>query len=248
MAATMQATGLRAVTSLRVQALGEAFACEPDHCVGGGQDRLCRAVVLLQRDDCRRRLKARREVQDVTHVRGAEAVDRLRVVADDGEPGSIRLQAQKDAGLQRVGVLVLVDEYVIEKGADVYRQFGDGHQLAPVEQQIIVVEHALLLLGLHVGSEQALQVVPPLRAPGELLGQHPVERLGGVDGTRVDREARRFQRKPLRLVGEAELVAHEVHKIGGVLAVVDGEAGIEADRVRVHTQQAGADCVEGSRP
>ena len=40
---------------------------------------------------------------------------------------------------------------------------------------------------------------------------------------------------------EAELVAHEIHQVGGILAVVDGEGGIEADLVGVVAQQPRAE-------
>src|SRR5581483_7928198 len=45
-----------------------------------------------------------------------------------------------------------------------------------------------------------------------------------------------------------QLVPHQVHEVGRVLAVVDGEARIEADRVRMHPEQPGADGVEGAGP
>ena len=57
-----------------------------------------------------------------------------------------------------------------------------------------------------------------------------------------------FSGKALRLLREPELVAHEVHEVGGVLAVVDGEGGLEPDRGGVHPQQPRADGVEGAGP
>ena len=69
----------------REQLLAVALARQPDHGVGGGQDRLGRAVVLLERHDPGRRREAVREVQDVAHRGGPEGVDRLRVVADHGD-------------------------------------------------------------------------------------------------------------------------------------------------------------------
>ena len=54
--------------------------------------------------------------------RGAERVDRLRVVADHGEPLPVGLQRVQDLGLQHVGVLVLVDQHVIEVRADLARE------------------------------------------------------------------------------------------------------------------------------
>ena len=47
---------------------------------------------------------------------------------------------------------------------------------------------------------------------------------------------------------QRELVADEVDEVGGVAAVQDGEAGIEADRVGIVAQEARADAVEGAGP
>ncbi len=75
-----------AARPLAAEILGETFACQTDHGVRCGEDRLCRTVVLLQRDDVRGWAEAFREVQDVANVRGAEAVNRLRIVATTVTP------------------------------------------------------------------------------------------------------------------------------------------------------------------
>ena len=71
-----------ALAELAPQALGDAAAVVGDHRVGGRQDRLRRAVVLLELDHARVG-EVVLEVEDVAHVGAAEAVDRLRIVADD---------------------------------------------------------------------------------------------------------------------------------------------------------------------
>ena len=53
--------------------------------------------------------------------------------------GRSRLQ---DVGLQGVGVLVLVDEHVVEAVADPGAAGGVDEQAAPEQQQVVVVEHA----------------------------------------------------------------------------------------------------------
>jgi hypothetical protein len=83
------------------QILGEALGGERDHLVGGGQDRLRRAVVALERHDLRRRIEVRREIEDVAHRGAAKGVDRLRVVADHGEAAAIGFHRQQDRRLQR---------------------------------------------------------------------------------------------------------------------------------------------------
>ena len=49
--ATVTSAGLASATPMRAQVLGEPLARQTDDGVGGGQDRLRRAVVLLQRHD-----------------------------------------------------------------------------------------------------------------------------------------------------------------------------------------------------
>ncbi len=46
-------------------------------------------------------------------VRAAEAVDRLRVVADHGQADAVRAQHSHDVDLDLVDVLVLVDQHVV---------------------------------------------------------------------------------------------------------------------------------------
>jgi hypothetical protein len=66
----------------------------------------------------RRGVKWEREIEDVAHLCGAEGIDRLRIVADHGQPGAVGLERQQDRRLQAVGVLVLVDEDVVEAATD----------------------------------------------------------------------------------------------------------------------------------
>src|SRR4029077_17422458 len=68
------------------QALGDAVAVVGYHRIGGGEDRLRGAVVLLQLDHVRVG-EVLLEVEDVAHVRAPETVDRLAVVANNGRVG-----------------------------------------------------------------------------------------------------------------------------------------------------------------
>ena len=54
-----------------------------------------RAVVALQRHHARGRRERLREVEDVAHRRRAERVDRLRVVADDGDAAPVGFSARR---------------------------------------------------------------------------------------------------------------------------------------------------------
>ena len=230
------------------EVLGEALRCEIDDAVGSRQDRLGRAIVAVERDDLGRRAELAGEIEDVAHGRGAEGIDRLGVVADDGQAAAARLQRQQDRGLKAIGVLIFVDQDMIEAAADIVgkQRIADG--LRPVEQQVVVIENVLRLLGLDIGGEQLAQLRAPAGAPREEAAEHLVERQFGIDGAGVDRKAGALGREPAFRLGEAELVPDEVHQVGAVLAVMDGEGGIEPDLLGIVAQQPRADAVKGAGP
>ncbi|MHC2462540.1 hypothetical protein ACVIHD_001552 [Bradyrhizobium embrapense] len=230
------------------QVLGEAFLGERDHAIGGRQDRLRRAVVAVERDDLGGRAELAREVEDVSHGGGAERVDRLCVVADDGEPASGRLEREQDGGLQAVGVLIFVDHHMVEAAADLFCERRIRHHLRPVEQEVVIIEHVLALLRFDIGREQLLQLAGPAGAPREELAQHGLDRHLRVDAARIDRKAGAFGRKPAFGAGEAEIVADQVDQVGGVLTVMDREGRVERDTFGEFTEQPRADAVEGAGP
>jgi hypothetical protein len=103
------------------------------------------------------------EVEDVARGGGAKAVDRLGVVADHREPASIGFEPQQDLRLERVGILILVDQDEIEAGGDVRGERRERHHVRPIEQQIVVIEHVLDLLGLHIASKELTQLLLNVR-------------------------------------------------------------------------------------
>ena len=102
-----------ALAELAPQTLGAAAAVVGDDGVGGVEDRLRRAVVLLELDDAGVR-EVLLELEDVADLGTAEAVDRLVGVADDREVAVLAGKQRQPAVLDVVGVLVLVDEDVPE--------------------------------------------------------------------------------------------------------------------------------------
>ena len=138
------------------EVLGKTLLGKTDNAVGGGENCLRRAIVTVECDDVRRRRELVGKVQDVAHGRGAERVDRLGVVADDRQASASGLERQQDRGLQAVRVLILIDQDVIETAADVVGQGGVADHLRPVEQEVVIIEHVLFLLGFDIGREQFL--------------------------------------------------------------------------------------------
>jgi len=232
----------------REELLRESLGRESDDGVRRVEDRLGRAIVLFQGDDVRRRRKLARKVEDVAHGRGSEGVDGLRVVAHHREPAAVGLQGEQDAGLERVRILVLVDQHVVEVAAHGVGGRGFLHQVKPVQQQVIVIEEVAALLGLDVAAEQPLQLSRPPRTPREC----PLERLlhgaAGVHGMGVDREAGGLLGKPCGLPGEPQFRAHQVQEVGRVRAVEHGERRIELEPVGVVAQQAIGDGVKRPGP
>jgi hypothetical protein len=234
--------------SLRPQILGEALIREFDHRIGRRQDRLRRAIILLERDDVCARREMAGKIENVAHGGGAKRIDRLRIVADDGQASAVRTQRQEHGGLELVGVLIFVDQHMIEARRDILGDRGLLHHVRPIEQKIVVIEHLLLLLGLDIAAEQRLQLPLPHLAPGKIQVQNLLQRLLAVDGARIDGEAGVFGGKALVGLRETEIVAHEIHQIGGIAAIVDGESRRKANRFRIFAQEPRTDGVEGAGP
>ena len=188
------------------------------------------------------------KIEDVAHGGGAERIDRLRVVADHGEAVAAGLQRQQDRRLQAVRILIFVDQDMVETAADVVGQRRIAHGLRPVQQQVVIIEHVLALLGFDIGREQLLQFGSPSGAPRKRRAKHLFDRGLRVDAARVDRKAGALGRKPAFGFGKSLFVPDQVHQVGGIFAVMDREGGIEADLVGVVAQQPRADAVEGAGP
>ena len=102
-----------ALSRCRPQVLGRTVLVATDDRVGGREDRLGRAVVLLEHDGLGVR-EVLLELEDVADRGTAEGVDRLVGVAHDHEVGVLVAELTDELVLRVVGVLVLVDEHVAE--------------------------------------------------------------------------------------------------------------------------------------
>ena len=155
------------------QRLRLALEVVVDHGVGGVEDRLGAAVVLVEHD--RRDLGERvLELQDVAEVGAAEPVHRLVAVTDDADVLVTAGEQQDDLVLGLVGVLVLVDEDVLEAPPIVIEDVGVlAEQPHGVDQQVVEVHRAGLeqpglVLGVHVRVLAVEDVGRPIggRRPG----------------------------------------------------------------------------------
>ncbi len=92
--------------------------------------------------------------------------------------------------LQAVDVLVLVDEHVVERVGDARPDHLVARERAPVEQQVVEIDHAQRALARAVGAEDLRERLAMLGAPREGLGEHLLQRRLRVDRARVDVEHR----------------------------------------------------------
>ncbi len=155
---------------------------------------------------------------------------------------------QQDLGLQAVGVLVLVDEHVVEVPRDVLREPRLLHHRVPEQQQVVVVEQRELLLALDVVAEDLRQLLGPAGAPGELRLERLLQRTLRVDAVRIDAEADILAREALVELRETELLADRIDEVGGVATIEDREVRVEVQVPGVVAQQPRADRMEGAGP
>ena len=246
---------LGAVAGLAPEPLGLAALVVADHRVGGVEDRLGGAVVLLEQDRGGVR-EVLLEVHDVADVGAAERVDRLVRVTDHHQLGGLDPLAAGagllhlvgaelvDEGVLRVvGVLVLVDEHVAEAAAvdlahlrERLEQVHRGHdQVVEVERVGVAQPPLVELVG---GGVRLLDVVA-----GVLLGLVGVAELVLLVGDPVEDRPRLVA---LRV--EVEVLADQRHQPLGVGGVVDREARLEPELVDLLAEDPHAGGVERRDP
>ena len=159
--------------------------------VGGGEDRLGRAVVAVERDDLGRRAELPRESRGccapLRRGTNRSTARRRRPRSDRGPSG---FSASRIEDCSRLVSWYSSTSTWSKRAPISAGQHRIADRLRPVEQQVVVIEHVLRLLGLDIGREQLAQLGLPSGAPGKVLAQHLVERQLGIDGARVDRKAR----------------------------------------------------------
>lgn len=230
------------------EVLGAAALVALDDGVGGGEDRLRGAVVLLQQDRRGARVVLL-ELEDVADGRAPEGVDRLVRVAHHaqlggrvGLPGRAdQLPHQRVLGV--VGVLVLVDQDVAEAAAVVLGDVREGLEQVDrrhddvVEVQGVGLAQAGLVERVRLG-EGLLETVGGLPGEGLLVDELVLE-VGDLGGEGLRRELLRVQ---------VEVAADQGHQALGVGGVVDRERRGEAELLRLAAQDADARAVEGHDP
>ena len=224
------------------QRLADARGVLGDHAVGGVEDHLGRAVILLQPDQ-RGVRKIAGEFAHVAHVGPAPPVDRLVVVPHRADV-AVRTDQPDQLVLGAVGVLEFVHQHELEALAVVRQPVGMlAEERERVQEQVVEVHRV-----------RGLQRRPQCRVHvGRHLGQ-PVEGRRGLEAGRVLHpvlgagDHRLHGARGERLGGMAALVHEAAHQRHAVVLVVDGEPPGEAEPLRLAPEQAGRERVEGPDP
>ena len=152
--------GLFVVGPRRAQLLVEmpALGLGGQHSVGKGQNRWRRAIIGLDAVDLRAGMPVGKG-NDVLEVCAAPGIDALRVVADRHH-AVVRADDVDDLRLERVGVLVLVDQ---RRGGSAAggrrpRRATPRRSSSQYLKQIVVIDHALLAFALAVGGGKSADV------------------------------------------------------------------------------------------
>ena len=186
-----------------------------DDAGGQRQDRLRRAIVLLEAHDLGARIVVL-EVEDVADVRASPLVDRLIAVAHDAHVAVLGREEPDDAVLRAVGVLVLVDEHVAPEPAVVGEDVRDlGEEPDDQQQQVVEVDGARLAQALLVArvDERGLLLPRPPRV---------AQRLGHRDHLVLEvRDAVHGGARRERAVGQLALLQALLHERPAIILVVD---------------------------
>src|SRR5256885_17271812 len=104
---------------------------------------------------------------------------------------------------------------MVPSPADIVSEQRIANRLRPIEQEIVVIEDVVLLLGFDIGREQLAQLFFPGRAPGEAAPQYVIERRFRIHGARIDGKTGALRRKPALRLRETELMPDKIHQVRG---------------------------------
>ena len=231
---------------LRPHLLGHPVLVVLDDGVGRIHDVLRGTVVLLQLEDARARIVAL-EIEDVLDVGATETVDALRIVAHHADILVKSRQPLDNQILREVGILILVDEDILEPVLIFEQRLGRIAQedIHKVEQ--VVEIHGVRLV-------QTVVVFGEDLRNHRLVG-HPVVGLDfGVVGILLRRQEAGFGHGDTAqhesggvLLGiQPHLLDDALDQRFGVVRVVDGDVGGESDLLGLHPEDAVEDGVESA--
>ena len=156
-------------------------------------------------------------------------------------------QPTDDDVLRIVGILILVDQNILELLLIAFQHVGTvAQQDVGLQQQVVEIHRAVVLAALAVDVVDVAQLGnlrPPVFGSVRRIGQ-----IGPGGDQRVLglRDARSHHVGFILVVGEVHLLDDGLDKVLGVRCIVDGEIRGKTDPVGFGTQDAGENRVEGA--
>jgi len=188
------------------------------------------------------------EPQNVFLFPRAQRVDGLCIIADHGKAFTVWFQRMDDLALQGAGFLVFIDEHMVEIVRKAFCERGGLHHHVPIEQQIIDIQHVVLLFSGHIFAIKARQIRFTLARPRKQVRERLFEREPGIDPVAIDPEAGFLARKEFLLAGEAEVVVDHAHEFSCVCTAEHRETGIQSELIGEQTQDSIAHGIIGAGP
>ena len=208
-----------------------------------GENMPGRAIIALEPDDFRAR-KIRLEAQDVVDLGAAPAIDRLIVVADATDVLAPLRQQPQPQILDRVGVLIFVDEHIFEPVLILFQDLGIfAKETQAFEQKVAeiggVEDFQPLLI------ERIKRRAFAIGEGGRLARRH-MRRIEAAIFPGVDLIGERA-RGPALVVDILGL-QHLFQKADLIIRIENGEARFQPDKLGVAAQDFGRNRVKRAEP
>jgi hypothetical protein len=126
----------------------------------------------------------------------------LGVIADERDAGIVVTQSSQNVQLEEIDVLKLIDQNVIECGAEFLTQYVVLNGVSPEEKKVIEVEKAERLFSRHVRAKEGRDVVAVFDAPRSDVIHHVAKWHPGIHGARI-------QGRESGFFGQASLTAED---------------------------------------
>ena len=188
-------------------------------------------------------------MEDVFEIRAAPRVDALGVIPHHHHIAVVGGESVDEFGLEAVGILVFIDEDVLELMLVVRGDIGvGGEKREGFREEVIEVQRVCLALAGLVGELDFFDVGGERDEVAVFSSEHLGDRRGGVDRVTENIREHAGLREFAAGIHEAILRDDGCDHVLGVLAVHDGEAFAVARFFGVSAEDAVADRVECAAP
>ena len=207
------------------------------------------AIVHLQSENLRPGIPLR-EFEDVIVVSAPPPIDRLGIVPDDHEVASVvRGHAFHDLRLDRVGVLILIDQEAAELPAEPRSRLRMVlQQRQPPPQQVVVIEGVGVPFLGRVAAQNPLDLLRPLDEVGSPALDDDSQRLLGIERETDEVLQKARGRKAFLLDRDPRLRHAHLEQIPLILFIQNRVVRRQAEELGVMPQDAVAEGMERPAP